>query len=211
MIVSPHYIRIFWRRNVAPYLAKEKRLFTLIWFATLATLLTVLCTPFETKYIAGYLVPVLFIGFTLGVGKISYPLLNFSWAITTLFLLIYNRNFLQGVGSEYSLAFILSVLISFSICLLYMARINQRSEWLNRQWHSRALTEPLTQLPNLRALEQFLLQGAGQSVCYLRMENLEFLSRHYGMLMRVHCEREVFRALQPLLQEKGESFSSAGQ
>ncbi|MUZ06778.1 hypothetical protein GLN29_26830, partial [Shigella flexneri] len=158
MIVSPHYMRIFWRRDVAPYLAKEKRLFTLLWFATLATLLAVLCTPFETKYIAGYLVPVLFIGFTIGVGKISYPLLNFSWALTALFLLSYNRNFLQGVGSEYSLAFILSVLISFSICLLYMARINQRSEWLNRQWHSQALTDPLTQLPNLRALEQFLLQ-----------------------------------------------------
>ncbi|EGR9813285.1 sensor domain-containing phosphodiesterase, partial [Salmonella enterica subsp. enterica serovar Enteritidis] len=207
---SPHYIRIFWRRDVAPYLAKEKRLFTLLWFATLATLLAVLCTPFETKYIAGYLVPVLFIGFTIGVGKISYPLLNFSWALTALFLLSYNRNFLQGVGSEYSLAFILSVLISFSICLLYMARINQRSEWLNRQWHSQALTDPLTQLPNLRALEQFLLQDAGQSVCYLRMENLEFLSRHYGMQMRVHCEREVFRVLQPLLLEKEKIFHLPG-
>ncbi len=210
MIVSPHYMRIFWRRDVAPYLAKEKRLFTLLWFATLATLLAVLCTPFETKYIAGYLVPVLFIGFTIGVGKISYPLLNFSWALTALFLLSYNRNFLQGVGSEYSLAFILSVLISFSICLLYMARINQRSEWLNRQWHSQALTDPLTQLPNLRALEQFLLQDAGQSVCYLRMENLEFLSRHYGMQMRVHCEREVFRVLQPLLLEKEKIFHLPG-
>lgn len=210
MIVSPHYIRIFWRRDIAPYLAKEKRLFTLLWFATLATLLAVLCTPFETKYIAGYLVPVLFIGFTIGVGKISYPLLNFSWALTALFLLSYNRNFLQGVGSEYSLAFILSVLISFSICLLYMARINQRSEWLNRQWHSQALTDPLTQLPNLRALEQFLLQDAGQSVCYLRMENLEFLSRHYGMQMRVHCEREVFRVLQPLLLEKEKIFHLPG-
>lgn len=210
MIVSPHYIRIFWRRDIAPYLAKEKRLFTLLWFATLATLVAVLCTPFETKYIAGYLVPVLFIGFTIGVGKISYPLLNFSWALTALFLLSYNRNFLQGVGSEYSLAFILSVLISFSICLLYMARINQRSEWLNRQWHSQALTDPLTQLPNLRALEQFLLQDAGQSVCYLRMENLEFLSRHYGMQMRVHCEREVFRVLQPLLLEKEKIFHLPG-
>ncbi|SUH35975.1 protein YfeA [Salmonella enterica subsp. enterica] len=131
-------------------------------------------------------------------------------ALTALFLLSYNRNFLQGVGSEYSLAFILSVLISFSICLLYMARINQRSEWLNRQWHSQALTDPLTQLPNLRALEQFLLQDAGQSVCYLRMENLEFLSRHYGMQMRVHCEREVFRVLQPLLLEKEKIFHLPG-
>ncbi|SUG76988.1 protein YfeA [Salmonella enterica subsp. enterica] len=91
-----------------------------------------------------------------------------------------------------------------------MARINQRSEWLNRQWHSQALTDPLTQLPNLRALEQFLLQDAGQSVCYLRMENLEFLSRHYGMQMRVHCEREVFRVLQPLLLEKEKIFHLPG-
>ncbi|TGD44480.1 hypothetical protein C9F07_28815, partial [Salmonella enterica subsp. enterica serovar Poona] len=210
MIVSPHYIRSCWRRDLAPYLAKEKRLFTLLWFATLATLLAVLCTPFETKYIAGYLVPVLFIGFTIGVGKISYPLLNFSWALTALFLLSYNRNFLQGVGSEYSLAFILSVLISFSICWFCMARIYQRCELLNRQWHSQALTDPLTQLPNLRALEQFLLQDAGQSVCYLRMENLEFLSRHYGMQMRVHCEREVFRVLQPLLLEKEKIFHLPG-
>lgn len=100
----------------------------------------------------------------------------------------YNRNFLQGVGSEYSLAFILSVLVSFSICLLYMMRIYQRSEWLNRRWHMQALTDPLTRLPNLRALEQFLKKESGQSVCCLRLENLEFLSRHYGMLMRVHSQ-----------------------
>lgn len=89
------------------------------------------------------------------MGKLSYPLLNLSWAISALCLLVYNRNFLQGVGSEYSLAFILSVLISFSICLLYMVCIYQRSEWLNRQWHGQALTDPLTRLPNIRALEQF--------------------------------------------------------
>ncbi|SUH35974.1 protein YfeA [Salmonella enterica subsp. enterica] len=78
MIVSPHYIRIFWRRDVAPYLAKEKRLFTLLWFATLATLLAVLCTPFETKYILlAIWLPVLFIGFTIGVGKISLSAVEF--------------------------------------------------------------------------------------------------------------------------------------
>ncbi|WP_411904910.1 MASE1 domain-containing protein, partial [Salmonella enterica] len=87
MIVSPTYMRIFWRRDVAPYLAKEKRLFTLLWFATLATLLAVLCPPFETKYIAVYLVPVLFLGFTIGVGKISYPLVIFCLALAALFLL----------------------------------------------------------------------------------------------------------------------------
>ncbi len=47
-------------------------------------------------------------------------------------------------------------------------------------------------------------------MCYLRMENTEFLSRHYGMQMRVHCEREVFRVLQPLLLEKEKIFHLPG-
>ncbi len=154
--------------------------------------------------------PVLFIGFTIGVGKISYPLLNFSWALTALFLLSYNRNFLQGVGSEYSLAFILSVLISFSICLLYMARINQRSEWLNRQWHSQALTDPLTQLPNLRALEQFLLQDAGQSVfIYAWKTRISEPSLRYAdaRALRTRGVSHVAAAA----AGKGENFPSAGQ
>ena len=210
MIINPRYCRIFWRRDIAPYLVKEKRLFTLTWISVVVALIVLMCAPFDADYIAGYLVPVFFIVFTLGVGKLSYPLLNLSWAISALCLLVYNRNFLQGVGSEYSLAFILSVLISFSMCLLYMVCIYQRSEWLNRQWHGQALTDPLTRLPNIRALEQFLLQGTGQTVCCLRMENLEFLSRHYGMLMRVHCKRSVCRMLQPFLQENESVFQVPG-
>ncbi|QMS02584.1 MASE1 domain-containing protein [Escherichia coli] len=131
MIVSPHFAQILWRRDIAPSLGKEKRAFTLSWLAALSVLLLLLCTPYENDFIAGYLVPVFFIIFTLGVGKLRYPFLNLTWAVSTLCLLNYNQNFLQGVETEYSLAFILAVLISFSVCLLYMVRIYHRSEWLN--------------------------------------------------------------------------------
>lgn len=171
MIVNPRYARTFWCRDIAPCFDKEKRLFTVSWLACISALLVIMCSPLESGYIAGYLVPVFFIIFTTGVGKLTYPFINLSWAISTLFLLTYNRNFLQGVGSEYSLAFILSVLVSFSICLMYMMRIFQRSEWLNRRWHMQALTDPLTRLPNLRALEQFLKksQGRASAVCGWRI------------------------------------------
>lgn len=210
MVVNPRFARIFWRRDFAPCFVKEKKLFTFCWLAVITALLVIMCTPFSSDYIAGYLVPVFFIVFTTGVGKFSYPFLNLSWAVSTLFLLTYNHNFLQGVGSEYSLAFILSVLVSFSLCLLYMVRIYMRSEWLNRRWLQQALTDPLTRLPNLRALEHFLQKGTGQSVCCLRLENLEFLSRHYGMLMRVHCKRTVYRTLKPLMLDNEKIFQLPG-
>lgn len=210
MMVNPRYARLFWRREVVSRICKKNRLFITGWFMVLSALLGVMCTPYHADYVAGYLVPVFFIIFTLGIGKFSYPFLNLSWAVSALALLTYNKNFLQGVVSAYSLAFILSVLISFSICMLYMARMYQRGEWLNRRWQSQALTDPLTQLPNLRALEKFLGNESGQSVCCLRMENLEFLSRHYGMLMRVHCKKSIFRAIQPLLMEKESVFQLPG-
>ncbi|STJ79485.1 putative diguanylate cyclase [Escherichia coli] len=140
---------------------RETRI-TLSWLAALSVLLLLLCTPYENDFIAGYLVPVFFIIFTLGVGKLRYPFLNLTWAVSTLCLLNYNQNFLQGVETEYSLAFILAVLISFSVCLLYMVRIYHRSEWLNRRWHLQALTDPLTLLPNFRALETSAGARGGQ-------------------------------------------------
>ncbi|EGK21759.1 MASE1 family protein [Shigella flexneri K-227] len=210
MIVSPHFAQILWRRDIAPSLGKEKRAFTLSWLAALSVLLLLLCTPYENDFIAGYLVPVFFIIFTLGVGNLRYPFLNLTWAVSTLCLLNYHQNFLQGVETEYSLAFILAVLISFSVCLLYMVRIYHRSEWLNRRWHLQALTDPLTLLPNFRALEQAPEQEAGKSFCCLRIDNLEFMSRHYGLMMRVHCIRSICRTLLPLMQENEKLYQLPG-
>lgn len=162
MIVSPHFAQILWRRDIAPSLSKEKRAFTLSWLAALSVLLLLMCTPYENDFIAGYTVPVFFIIFTLGVGKIRYPFLNLTGCFNALPSEL-QPELLQGVLTEYSLAFILAVLISFSVCLLYMVRIYHRSEWLNRRWHLQALTDPLTLLPNFRALEQAPEQEAGKS------------------------------------------------
>jgi GGDEF domain-containing protein len=42
------------------------------------------------------------------------------------------------------------------------------------------------------------------------MDNLEFLSRHYGILMRVHCKRMITTSLQPLLQKDEKLFQLPG-
>ena len=78
------------------------------------------------------------------------------------------------------------------------------------QWQERALTDPLTGLPNIRALEVFLQHHPEAKVCCLRLDNLEFLSRHYGILMRVHCKKMITASLQPLLQKDEKLFQLPG-
>ncbi|MGN7912256.1 EAL domain-containing protein [Enterobacter sp. 22466] len=210
MIINPRYAMIFWLRSVKPVFFHKKSLYIFIWLSLLIFILAILCAPFESPVIAGYLMPVIFILFTLGISRLSYALISLFWAASALLLLSYNYNFLTGVESGHSLSFILSVLISFAICLLYMSRIYQRSNWLKQGWQDRALTDPLTGLPNIRALEEFLPLHPDAKVCCLRMDNLEFLSRHYGILMRVHCKRSVTMSLQPLLHKDEKLFQLPG-
>jgi len=184
--------------------------FAIFWLCCLGGALAVLCLPIRSGFIAGYLVPIIFILFTVGIRKMSYLPLALAWAICALLLLANNQHFLHGVNTEYSLAFVLLVLISFSICLLYMLNIFQRSQRIRRKWHAQALTDPLTGLPNLRTLEASLADIQQASLCCLRMANLEFLSRHYGMMMRVHCKRLVVRHLQSLLQPGEKVFQMPG-
>lgn len=210
MIINPNYARAFWRRNMHAYFSSQNQLFTLGLLLCLIIVLLILCLPFTSPIIAGYLVPVIFILFTIGISRFRYALISLGWALSAFFLLTYNRNFLNGVQNGYSLAFVLSVLISFAICLVYMSRIFQRSEWLKRGWQERAQIDPLTDLPNLRALESFLAEYTDVTLCCLRMDNLEFLSRHYGLLMRVQCKRAVIHEMQPLLMYNEKLFQIPG-
>ncbi|ROP63007.1 EAL domain-containing protein (putative c-di-GMP-specific phosphodiesterase class I) [Enterobacter sp. BIGb0383] len=210
VILNPRYARVLWRKSTGTLLLPGNRLFAFSWLCGLALVVAALCLPISSGYIAGYLVPIIFILFTVGIRKLSYPVLSLSWALCALLLLASNNNFLHGVSTEYALAFVLSVLISFSICLLYMLNIFQHSQRIRRKWHAQALTDPLTGLPNLRALEASLTDVQQASLCCLRMANLEFLSRHYGMMMRVHCKRLVVRHLQSLLQPGEKAFQMPG-
>jgi len=210
MALNPGYARIFWRGSVKPIFFTKQPVYIFTWLMVLIAVIAILCMPLQSAIIAGYLMPVIFILFTLGISRLSYALISLLWAASAFLLLTYNYNFLNGVESGHSLSFILSVLISFAICLLYMSRIYRRSEWLKQGWQERALTDPLTGLPNIRALEDYLFVHPDAKVCCLRMDNLEFLSRHYGILMRVHCKRMITTSLQPLLQKDEKLFQLPG-
>ncbi|MEO3991820.1 sensor domain-containing phosphodiesterase [Pseudocitrobacter cyperus] len=210
MLLNYRYAIGFWHRHVTTILTSGNRTFVLYWLLGLVTILSVLCSPYENKYIAGYLVPIIFILFFAGISRLSSVLIVLIWSVSAFLLVLNNKHFLFGVLSAYSVAFVLSVLISFTICILYMVQIYARGEALKRKWHDQALIDPLTGLPNLREFELYLKEHQQATVCCLRIDNLEFLSRHYGMMMRIYCKRAITRNLQPLLTSDEKLFQIPG-
>ncbi|MEW7311819.1 EAL domain-containing protein [Buttiauxella gaviniae] len=210
MMLNPNYARAFWRRCVLRDFSGPRRLYSLTWGFCLIALLAVLCSSWGMLQVSGYLVPVIFVLFTLGIRHFGPRLMALLWAISAWLLLTYNDGFLYGVNTEFSLSFILSVFISFSVCMLYLTMMFKKNEWMKRIFRSQAFTDPLTQLPNLRALEHHVQCHPGGTLCCLRMSNLEFLSRHYGMMMRIHCKRVITNQITPYLHEDEQVFQLPG-
>lgn len=210
MILNPNYARAFWRRCVMRDFIGPRRFYSFTWMFCLIALLFVLCSSWGILRVSGYLVPVIFILFTLGIRHFGPRLMGLLWALSAWLLLTYNDGFLYGVSTEFSLSFILSTFISFSFCMLYMTMMFKRNESMKRIYQSQALTDPLTQLPNLRALEQHVQCYPEGTLCCLRMSNLEFLSRHYGMMMRIHCKRIITSQIAPFLQQGEQVFQLPG-
>ncbi|WP_052285730.1 EAL domain-containing protein [Kluyvera genomosp. 1] len=210
MCLNPNYARAFWRRNFGIYRDLRCRLNVCAWFLGLAVLLFFLCMPFDEDYFAGYLVPMIFIFFSFGISQLTYPVVIMAWTISAFMLVMNNTNFLHGIQTQYSLSFVLSSLISFTVCLLYMLQIYHRSKRVRQKWQEQAMIDPLTGLPNLRALEDYLEKPGLANVCCLHIENLDFLSRHYGMMMRIQCKRSITQVLQPVLGPDEKMFQLPG-
>lgn len=210
MMLSPAFARAFMRRALAPCVTPGKRGWAIGWLAMLAVMLITLCWPTRTILISGYLVPLIFIVFTIGIRLFSVQTIHILWAFSTWLLLTFSENFLYGVRTGMALSFILAVFLSFTVCLLYMSMMYRKSVWARRIYYAQAMTDPLTKLPNLRALERHLLTNPQGTLCCLRMTNLEFLSQHYGITMRIHCKRRVTQTLQPWLHDGERVFQLPG-
>ncbi|MCE0825460.1 EAL domain-containing protein [Buttiauxella sp. A2-C2_NF] len=210
MILNPYYARAFWLRCVVRDFVGPRRCYSWTWVFCLITLLGVLCSSWGVLQVSGYLVPVIFVLFALGIRHFGPRIMGLMWAISAWLLLTYNDGFLYGVNTEFALSFILSVFISFSVCMVYMTSMFKKNEWMKRIYRSQALTDPLTQLPNIRALEHHVQCYPKGTLCCLRMSNLEFLSRHYGMMMRIDCKRIITSQLTPLLHQGEQVFQLPG-
>ncbi len=199
MALSPAFARAFWHRCVIPLLAPEKKVLAAGWFAGVFILLILFLLPFKLFLISIYTLPVIFVLFTAGIFLIGPVLITLLWSFSLLLLLGSSSNFLPAEKNGFLLAFMLSGFIAFTVSMRFMTVIFNKSEWIKRQYRMLALTDPLTRLPNLRALERHLQGISGGALCCLRVANLEFLSRHYGLMMRIQCKKEVTTLLLPWL------------
>jgi len=173
-----------------------------MWNAITFSVIMVLLMPqiknsmlFNTNYMLSLLLPVMLWG-SLRYGfrfmsLILAPLLIFS---------VHAFSCLAGIpANEISLVVISSSYLVFSFIILSMAVIATRQRLVHERGRRLAFIDPVTHMPNLRALSRALAQTPWSVLCFLRVPELELLGRNYGVLLRIQYKQRMADWLKPLL------------
>lgn len=190
------------RRNILKFcrgfsskLTLNNSAFYFFWFAILLAALITLTEVQASTFVAGYIVPLVFTVIICGLPRISYQLVSICVAITYLCMVEASTHFLHGNEPRYSIATLQASFVFLSFCLVVISSVYNRHIAATRRWQRMALKSPVTNLPNLRALEREMTQQRKVTLCCIHISNLDLLGQHYGMVMREKIKLMISKTL----------------
>ena len=131
--------------------------------------------------------------------RFGYLFTSLSWGFLLIVLYQLRDRYLSPETDGYHLAVMSANLLVFTLTILLMSAISTRQRRLLDKARIMARTDPVLGLPNVRALNQALASHSGAVLCFLRIPELEHLSRTYGLQLSIHYKRSLARHLHPWL------------
>ncbi len=172
-----------------------------IWFLALSVLVKLLTYEYDDQNIllSNYPLSLLLPVMLYGAMRFGFILVGIVWTITLWVLLTNYPGLLYSDNLYQSLTFSISLLTVFTITIILVATISSRQRIIHRKTRYSALVDPVTGLPNLRWLTRDLALHEESVICFIRMANLDVLSRAYGIQWRIEFKQNIAEVLQPIL------------
>ena len=123
--------------------------------------------------------------------RFGYLFTAISWGILLIVLYQLRDRYSGSVTDGYHLAVISANLLIFTLTILLMSAISTRQRRLLSKAQNMAHRDPVMGLPNMRALHNALTNHAGVVLCFLRIPELDRLSRTYGLQLNIHYKRSL--------------------
>lgn len=157
-----------------------------------------------------YGVPLLLPLMLWSATRFGYLFTSFSWGLLLVLLYQLRDRYMSLPTDGYQLAVISANLLVFTLAILMMSAISTRQRRLLEKASRMALTDPVIGLPNVRALSQTLSKTSGAVLCFLRIPDLDRLSRTYGLQLRIQYKRSLATHLRHWLQPSEDIYQLPG-
>lgn len=205
IIRRPRYwrvLRMMLRKQCAPGVKPAEMV---LWFIVLGTMVGLLCIqglsePFMKILLSDYTLTLLFPVLLFGALRYGYYFISIVWTITLTILFHYYQGFISDTNFVHNLVFVSALMLVYTITLLLMAVISSRQRLLMKKFKAAALQDPVFALPNLRAFNRDLAIYPRSLLCFVRVSDMDVLSRNYGMQLRIQFKQQLAMGLKPYLQ-----------
>lgn len=205
IIRRPRYwrvLRMMLRKQCAPGVKPAEMV---LWFIVLGTMVALLCIqglsePFMKILLSDYTLTLLFPVLLFGALRYGYYFISIVWTITLTILFHHYQGFISETNFVHNLVFVSALMLVYTITLLLMAVISSRQRLLMKKFKAAALQDPVFALPNLRAFNRDLAIYPRSLLCFVRVSDMDVLSRNYGMQLRIQFKQQLAMGLKPYLQ-----------
>ena len=202
---QPRYwrvLRMMLRKQCAP---SVKSLEIVVWFTLLCTMVGLLCIeglsePFMKILLSDYTLTLLFPVLLFGALRYGYYFISIVWTVILTILFHNYQGFISEQNFIHNLVFVYALMLVYTFTLLLMAVISSRQRLLMKKFRAAALQDPVFGLPNLRAFNRDLAVYPRSLLCFVRVSDMDVLSRNYGMQLRIQFKRQLAMGLKPYLQ-----------
>lgn len=186
------------RQQIAENVSALEIKIWLIWLALLVMVVMLLQSELENQAVGDFALLLLLPTMLWSAARFGYLLSVLAWSLVLILL----YQFRTQPELSLHLAVNTSNLLVWSLILYFIGVNGVRQRRLLKKTREAALIDPVVDLPNLRALKMMLAQQPSSTLCFLRIPDLDRLSRTWGLDLRIEYKRRLAAHLQPLLQPK---------
>ena len=195
LIRHPSYIRSLisqMRRDFDPNVTIKEMV---VWSGMLMGIFSMMLIPlnkdstiFGTNYSLALLLPVML----WGAMRFGYRCISLIWTLVLIIAIHFHRHYLLP-NHDYSmrLAILSANYLVFSFVIVYIAVLSGRQRAIHQRAQCISFIDPLASLPNIRALTRDINSTPWSVLCFLRIPDLDVLTRHYGIMPQVYYKQNL--------------------
>lgn len=184
-----------------------------LWFVVLSVLVLILAyhtADTNVMQVPDFTLTLLLPVMLYSAMRFGFQFNGIIWAITLLVLFFNYPGYVQWNNLLHNLTMISSMMLAFTLSILLTSAIHTRQRMDHAKAQSASLKDPVIGLPNLRALKRDLAKAPRSTLCFLRISELDLLSRNYGMQLRIRFKQKLAGSLRTVLEEGEDVYHLPG-
>lgn len=182
------------------------------WLALVIGLMVCLNIPYKSSILFTFYSLVLIFPLMLWSAlRIGYVFTSPVWTVMMIVLAKNNENYI-ALNDDFMLHQVLvsTVIFIFTLTIVIMGVLSRFNTLRFEQLLHIGLTDPMTQMPNLRALKADIKASPDSTVCLIQVPEMEIFSRRYGLHFRARYQKKLAEHLGVTLHADERVYYHAG-